>query len=106
MKLHGALFGIGEILEVVRACPGVHDAQLVLTPAPGSTRTAGALTVHFTGAAAAAGVRDRLLRQVYDLGVLAAQRPHLVGVERVDRLGRVERTNKIPPMLWRTPEPA
>ncbi|MDG4765792.1 AMP-binding protein [Solwaraspora sp. WMMD406] len=103
IKLHGALVGIGMVLEVVRGEPGVRDAQLVLTRAPGERHSVSRVTVHFTGDATADAVRQRLLRQFFDLGVVAGHQPGAVAVERVARLHRVDRTNKIPPMIWLEP---
>ncbi|MEV0729464.1 hypothetical protein [Polymorphospora sp. NPDC050346] len=101
IKLHGALVGIGEALSVVRAQPGVRDAQLVLTRGTESRHSVRQLTVHFTGDADPGAVHERLLREFYDLGVIAQHHPDAITTERVTALGRVERTNKIPPMLWR-----
>ncbi|MFY1636257.1 AMP-binding protein [Solwaraspora sp. WMMB335] len=100
IKLGGALVGIGTVLAVVKGEPGVRDAQLVLARAAGERHSVSKLTVHFTGEATVDAVRRRLLHQFYDLGVIARHEPDAVAVERVDRLHRVERTNKIPPMVW------
>jgi phenylacetate-coenzyme A ligase PaaK-like adenylate-forming protein len=103
IKLHGALVGIGTVLDLVRAEPGVRDAQLLLSRAAGERHSVATVTVTFTGDAAPDSVRTRLLRQFYDLGVVAQHHPTAIVVEAVQRLRRVERTNKIPPMIWLEP---
>ncbi|ROO58940.1 phenylacetate-CoA ligase [Micromonospora sp. Llam0] len=103
IKLHGALVGIGAVLEIVRAAPGVRDAQLQLRRATGERHSVGAVTVHYTGDADPAAVRTRLLHQFYDLGVVAQHHPAAIAVEQVPQLRRVDRTNKIPPMIWLEP---
>ncbi|WBB98687.1 AMP-binding protein [Solwaraspora sp. WMMA2080] len=103
IKLHGALVGIGTVLDIVRAAPGVRDAQLLLRRAAGERHSVSAVTVHYTGDADPAAVRTRLLHQFYDLGVVARHHPTAVAVEQVPRLRRVDRTNKIPPMIWLEP---
>jgi phenylacetate-CoA ligase len=100
VKLHSALMGIGEILRVVTGQPGVAEAQLVLIRGDGG-HAARRVEVHFTGEAEPDRVQERLLREVYNLGVVAREHPGTVATTRVARLGRVERTNKVPPMLWR-----
>lgn len=101
IKLYGSLFGIGEILAGVREHPGVTEAQLVLTRSPESRQSVRQLTVHFTGDADPAQVRDWLVRTWYDLPPILQTYPEAVTVDRVDRLHRVDRTNKVPPMIWR-----
>ncbi len=100
VKLHGALFGIGEILGVVTALPGVEEAQLVLTRQAGGDRAVSRITVRFSGDAEPGQVRAHLVGELYDLGAIAGHRPDAVAAERVDRISRVDRTNKVPPALW------
>lgn len=100
IKLHGALVGIGETLAVVASHPGVEEAQLVLTPENESRKAVSRLAVRFTGSAEPAAVRDRLLRQFYDLGVIDQHHPGAISVDRTADLDRVARTNKVPPMIW------
>lgn len=101
IKLHGALVGIGEVLAVVRRQPGVRDAQLVLSRGGGSRHDVRHVAVHVTGDACADRVRAGLLREFYDLGVVAQHHPDAIAVTAVTALARVRRTNKIPPMVWR-----
>jgi len=103
IKLHGALVGIGAVLDIVRTAPGVRDAQLLLRRAVGERHSVSAVTVHYTGDADPAAVRTRLLHQFYDLGVVAQHHPTAIAVEQVPQLRRVDRTNKIPPMIWLEP---
>ena len=100
VKLHGALFGIGEILGVVSGLPGVDEAQLRFTRRAGEDRAVDRITVCFTGDADPGQVRAHLIGQLYDLGAIAGHRPDAVAAERVERIGRVDRTNKVPPAIW------
>lgn len=103
VKLAGALIAIGDVLRTVRACAGVDDVQLLLTRDGGETpHGIRHLDVTLTGPAAAARVREILLRDIYDLGVIARQNPSAITVRTVAALRRVTRTNKVPPMIWET----
>jgi phenylacetate-CoA ligase len=104
VKLHGALVRIGQVLGVVRGCPGVTDAQLMLTRGGTSKHDIRHITVCYTGEALVGDVHTVLLRDVYDLGVVTQHHPDAVSTVAVAELGRVRRTNKVPPMLWRDPE--
>jgi phenylacetate-coenzyme A ligase PaaK-like adenylate-forming protein len=105
IKLYGSLFGIGEILQGVREHTGVTDAQLVLTRGPDASSAVSQMDVHFTGAADPADVRRQLLGAWVDLPVIAAHYPDALLVSRVERLERITRTNKVPPMIWREARP-
>lgn len=100
VKVYGTLVGVGEVLSVIAAGPGVDEAQLVLTPGRDGDRSVSRMTVQFTGSATAAAVRDDLLRKFYDLGVVAHHYPDAIEARAVDQLTRVPRTNKVPPMIW------
>jgi phenylacetate-CoA ligase len=101
VKLHGALVGIGELLQLVTRQPGVTEAQLELTRSPGAGHSVRRIGVHFTGEAEPDAVRTRVLREFYDLGVIAQHSPEAITAVRVEQVRRVDRTNKIPPMIWR-----
>lgn len=105
LKLHGALVGIGELLALVTAQPGVTEAQLLLTRNHGAGHSVRRIDVHFTGTAQPEAVHERVLREFYDLGVIARQTPGAIGTTRVEQVRRVGRTNKIPPMIWRDVAP-
>lgn len=100
VKVYGTLIGVGEVLSLVAGRADVDEAQLVLTPGKDGDRSVSRMTVQFTGAAAAPEILDELLRKFYDLGVVAQHYPEAIAVRAVQRLGRVSRTNKVPPMIW------
>ncbi|MGW3955400.1 AMP-binding protein [Streptomyces sp. NPDC004752] len=100
LTLRSALFKVSELIDVVRREPGVLEAQLRLTRATDSARAAGALTLDFTGTADPDAVSDRLTGEFYHLAAVARQYPGALRARRVDRLARIERTNKVPAMLW------
>ncbi|WP_156727701.1 AMP-binding protein [Streptomyces apocyni] len=101
VKLHGTLLSISEVLAAVTAEAGVTEAQLVLTRTPGARHVVDQLTVQLIGKAAPEHIRAVLLRQFYSLALVAQQNPELLAVRRVERLERVARTNKVPPMVWK-----
>ncbi|MFE7132318.1 hypothetical protein ACFVIM_15815 [Streptomyces sp. NPDC057638] len=106
LKFHNTMVRLGDLLETVRAAPGVTDAQLVLTPDPGDPGALAALTVRCAGPSAdPEAVRAGLLRRVYALGAIAAQHPAAVRVERADPLDRNTRTGKVIPYRWHQPTP-
>ncbi len=105
VKLHGALVGIGELLTLVMAQPGVTEAQLAATRSPGDGHSVSQLSIHFTGRAEPDAVRERVTREFYDLGVIAQHSPGAITAHRVEQVRRVDRTNKIPPMIWRESAP-
>lgn len=101
VKLHGTLLSISEVLGVVTARAGVTEAQLILTRAPGDGHVIDRLTVHLTGQADPHDVRAAMLREFYSLALVVQRMPELLTVRRVGRLDRVDRTNKVPPMVWK-----
>jgi phenylacetate-CoA ligase len=100
VTLRSALFKVSELIDVVRGEPGVVEAQLRLTRSTDSARAASALTLDFTGTADPEAVCARLTGEFYHLAAVARQYPGALRARRVDRLARVERTNKVPAILW------
>ncbi|MEV0962403.1 AMP-binding protein [Streptomyces sp. NPDC049910] len=103
ISVHCVVVRVAEILDVVRAHPGVREAQLVLDRAGGTAHTTDRLCVRYAGDAPAGDVRALVLRDFYHLGVLARSHPEAVTARAVPRVSRVERTGKIPPVVWREP---
>ncbi|MFJ6138667.1 AMP-binding protein [Kitasatospora sp. NPDC092286] len=102
-KLHGSLLAIGDLIELATALPGVAQAQLELVREEESWHGVRRLAVHFTGTAEPAALRQHLLDGSARLFGIALHHPEALAVARVDRLTRVERTGKVPPMIWRQP---
>ncbi|MFF4605811.1 AMP-binding protein [Streptomyces sp. NPDC001339] len=100
LTLRSALFKVSELIDLVREEPGVVEAQLRLTRSTDSARAASALTLDFTGTAAPEAVRARLTGEFYHLAAVARQYPDALRARRVSRLARIERTNKVPAMVW------
>ncbi|MFD3539190.1 AMP-binding protein [Streptomyces sp. NPDC058662] len=104
LKFHNTMIRLGDLLDVVRAVPGVTDGQLALTADPADPEALRALTVRYTGPERdARRILSELLRRVYALTAIAAQHPESVRVERVDRLARNSRTGKVVPHAWHHP---
>ncbi|MEU1406928.1 AMP-binding protein [Streptomyces sp. NPDC005728] len=101
VSLRSALFSVGEVLARARTLPGVDEAQLVLTRATDELRAATALTLEFTGGAEPEDVRQHLTAEFYHLAAVHTRYPGSITARRVGRLSRVERTNKVPPAVWR-----
>lgn len=101
VSLRSALFSVGEVLTHARRMSGVQEAQLVLTRSNDSLRAASALTLEFTGEADPAEVHSHLISEFYHLAAIHHRFPGAITAERVDKLGRIERTNKVPPAIWR-----
>lgn len=101
VSLRSALFSVGEVLALARQQPGVQEAQLVLTRNTDSLRAASALTLEFLGDADPEFICSQLIREFYHLAAISQRYPGAITAHRVDRLNRVERTNKVPPAVWR-----
>ncbi|MFI6642982.1 AMP-binding protein [Streptomyces sp. NPDC050504] len=104
VSVHSVVVRVAEVLDLVRAHPGVREAQLVLTRADGEGRaahTVGELCVRYAGDAAADEVRQLVLRGFYHLGAVARGHPEAVTAQAVARVERVGRTDKIPAAVWR-----
>ncbi|MFJ9742386.1 AMP-binding protein [Streptomyces sp. NPDC101166] len=101
VSLRSALFSVGEVLAHARELAGVDEAQLVLTRATDSLKAATALTLEYTGDADAEAVRAHLTSEFYHLAAVHARFPGAITARRTGRLSRVERTNKVPPAVWR-----
>ncbi|MGE7438277.1 AMP-binding protein [Kitasatospora sp. NPDC001175] len=104
VTLRSALFKVSELVDLVRGEPGVLEAQLRLTRSADSPKAASALTLEFTGTADAEAVRGRLIGEFYHLAAVARQYPDALRARRVERLTRIERTNKVPAMVWQQAE--
>ncbi|MFG3423009.1 AMP-binding protein [Micromonospora sp. NPDC049460] len=101
VSLRSALFSVGEVVSSARTLPGVEEAQLVLTRDTESPRAATALTLEYSGGADAEDVLAHLTAQFYHLAAVHRQVPGAITARRVDKVSRVERTNKVPPAIWR-----
>lgn len=97
VKFWNTLLRLGDVLAVARSCPGVEDAQLVLTPDRRDPAAIAAVEVRHVGHAP--DLRDHLLRRVYALAAIAAAQPGAVAVTRAGRLARNDRTGKVTPYL-------
>jgi len=104
VTLRSALFKASELIGTALGEPGVTEAQLRLTRDTDSPLAAGALTVDFTGTADPDAVHTRLTGEFFHLAAVARQYPGALRVRRVERLARIERTNKVPAMLWQDGE--
>ncbi|WP_329561077.1 AMP-binding protein [Kitasatospora sp. NBC_01266] len=101
-KLHGSLLSIGELVELATSVPGVSAAQLELLREEESWHGVRRMTVHYTGAAEPAELRRALLAGSARLFGIELHHPEALEVVRVPKLTMVERTGKIPPMIWRS----
>ncbi|QHY99218.1 AMP-binding enzyme [Streptomyces sp. S4.7] len=106
VKLHGTLLSISEILDVVTSQAGVTGAQLVFTGAPGGQHVADRLTVRLTGDADPERICSVMMREFYSLELVVGQSPERLAVCAVGRLERIDRTNKVPAVVWRETERA
>ncbi|MEF2524719.1 MULTISPECIES: AMP-binding protein [Streptomyces] len=102
-KLHGSLLAAGELLDVAAAVPGVAAAQLELVREEDSWHGVRRMAVHVTGRADPEDVRRALLSASARLFGIALHHPDALAVVRVDRLARIDRTGKVPPVVWRSP---
>lgn len=100
VSLRSALFSVGQVLKLAGENEGVEEAQLVLTRSEDSPKAASSLTLEFTGSADPERVRGHLLEELYHLAAVAQRYPGSVITRRVERLTRVERTNKVPAVVW------
>lgn len=103
IKLSAGLFSTGELLDLTTALPGVRAAQLVLTRETEYGHVVHRIAVHYTGTANPEDVRAGLLAGSFRLRGFAKGNPAVLDTVRVQRLTRAERTNKVPPVLWRRP---
>lgn len=101
VSLRSALFSVGDVMRHARTFPGVDEAQLVLTRSTDDLKAATALTLEYTGDAEPDAVRDHLTAEFYHLAAVHHRFPGAITARRVGRLSRVERTNKVPPAVWR-----
>lgn len=101
ISVHSVVVRVAEVLDVVRAAPGVHEAQLLLTRAPQGGHTVEELCVRYAGDAAPEAVRQLVLDSFYHLKSVSRGHPEAFTAEQVAQVERVARTQKIPPMRWR-----
>ncbi|MFC7548718.1 hypothetical protein [Plantactinospora sp. GCM10030261] len=101
VSLRSALFSVGEVVAHARTFAGVDEARLVLTRDLESPKAATALTLEYSGDADAEAVRAHLTAHFYHLAAVHSRFPGAITAQRVDRVSRVERTNKVAPAVWR-----
>ncbi|WP_327357535.1 AMP-binding protein [Streptomyces sp. NBC_01304] len=101
VSLRSALFSVGEVLAHARELAGVEEAQLVLTRSNDSLRSASALTLQYAGDADPDAVRAHLTAGFIHLAAVDSRYPGAIGARRVGQVDRVDRTNKVPPTVWR-----
>ena len=99
ISVRSAQFLASELLDAARRTPGVTDAQLHLTRAD-TPKAASALAVVFTGDATPDAVCDQLTGEFYHLDAVARQYPGSVTARRTPALTRIDRTNKVPAVIW------
>ncbi len=102
IKLFGTLTGVGEVLRVLRALPGVRQAQLILTGPDRGLRVATALEARYVGEADEGLVLGHLLAEFDDLRDVVRQHPEALLARRVGRLIRSPASGSIRPVIWRT----
>ncbi len=100
VKFHGATFGIGEVLDVVRQVRGVREAQLELAGTSDARVAVSAVTVKYVGTASGTLLEAALMRQFPRFRTVVRQHPQAIAIERVPQLHRVDRTNKVPAAVW------
>ncbi len=101
VSLRSALFSVNEVLTLAERNAGVQEAQLVLTRSDDSPKAASSLTLEFTGSADPEYICAQLLKELYHLAAVAQRYPGAIIARRVDKLNRVERTNKVPSVVWK-----
>ncbi|WHI49185.1 AMP-binding protein [Microbulbifer sp. MLAF003] len=99
VSLCSALLSIGQILDIATRENDVEEAQLVLTQNGETRKSASELTLIFTGSADPEVIRNRVLTRIHNLASVAQQYPGAFIVKQVERLRRVKRTNKVPPIV-------
>ncbi|MEV8531504.1 AMP-binding protein [Streptomyces sp. NPDC051211] len=102
-KLQGSLLAAGELLDLATSLPGVWEAQLELAREADHWHGARRMTVHFTGPAEPEEVRRQLLAGSARLYSIAVHHPEALTTARAGRLARIERTGKVPAVVWRDP---
>jgi phenylacetate-CoA ligase len=99
--LRSTMFSINELLSKALEMPNVEEAQLVCNPEADNPKAASSVTLCFVGGADENAVKSMLLNYFYDLPTIIRQFPTSFVVCSVPKLIANERTNKIPPLLWR-----
>ncbi|WP_444904837.1 AMP-binding protein [Microbulbifer sp. CnH-101-E] len=99
VSLCSAIFSVRNILAIAREEDGVEEAQLILTKSGETRKSASELTLAYTGITESDIVRKRILAEIHNLASVVQQYPGAFSTKRVERLMRVKRTNKVPPII-------
>ncbi|WP_444900692.1 AMP-binding protein [Microbulbifer sp. VAAC004] len=99
VSLCSAIFSVRNILAIAREEDGVEEAQLILTKSGETRKSASELTLAYTGITESDIVRKRILAEIHNLASVVKQYPGAFSTKRVERLMRVKRTNKVPPII-------
>ncbi|USD19613.1 AMP-binding protein [Microbulbifer variabilis] len=99
VSLCSAILSVRNILAIAREEDGVEEAQLILTKSGETRKSASELTLAYTGITEPDIVRKRILVEIHNLASVVQQYPGAFSTKRVERLMRVKRTNKVPPII-------
>ncbi|WP_226646784.1 AMP-binding protein [Microbulbifer variabilis] len=101
ISLHSALIDTGMVIELAEQEQGVEEAQLILSCEAGAPiKEVNIIRLTFTGSANPEKVRKRVLDGIHNLASVAHMHPEFFTAQREEQLRRVERTNKVPPVIW------
>ncbi|WP_444913892.1 AMP-binding protein [Microbulbifer sp. ANSA003] len=99
--LCSALLDLNKIIELTYECEGVEEVQLLLSGDTQTKKSADSIVVQFTGTASANSICEHILNNIHNLASVVRQYPQSFTVQKAERLKRIERTNKVPRVIWR-----
>jgi phenylacetate-CoA ligase len=99
--LRSTMFSINEMLSKAREQPGVEETQLICDPEEDNPKAASRVVLSFVGTADPENVKAALLDFFYDLPTITRPFPDAFKVKSATKLIANNRTNKVPPLIWR-----
>lgn len=90
---------VDQMLGYLRSLPGIDSVQLRLSRDGDTPRSARHLTIDYIGYAPV-DIRVSLLKTFFHLKVIDDSYPDAIIIRECDKLARIERTNKIPNIVW------
>lgn len=99
--LRSILFSVNQLINITRSVPGVDEVQIIVTRDEDTPKSASAIVINVSGDTNEKTVRKVLLDNFYHLSAIVKAYPDSLKIEFNRKLERIDRTNKIPSLVWK-----
>ncbi|MBU9833724.1 hypothetical protein J1786_02615 [Rahnella sp. L72c] len=101
-NLHSNKISINKLITTINKLSGVDASQIVLIDHDGMHQSVSQLLIRVVGHISETEIRSSLFNEIYVLSEVNQAYPESVIITICNQLERIDRTNKIPPVIWKT----